>query len=80
MSRNLLAQHRLDEFKDWLTKNKFHNRKPMGDWQVWQIRAQDGRWHCIFERIGAKEHYTVARPLEYIVKLFIRETKEKPWL
>jgi len=75
MSRNLLHKTKLDAFKVWLTSQGVEHRPPRGDYQVLQVRTKNGQWQCIFDRIAAPEHYTVAGPLEGLVVRFIRETR-----
>jgi hypothetical protein len=76
MNRSLLAKHRLAEFTEWLTSKGVPHRPGRGDFQKLQVQTKERGWQCIFYRGGAKEHYTVAGPLEAIVREFISETKK----
>lgn len=76
MSRNLLAKHKLEAFKAWLDLKEIVYRDPRGDYQVLQIQMSNGQWQCIFDRHSALEHYTVAAPLEGLVRKFIQETRK----
>lgn len=72
MSRNLLHKTKLREFIDWLDHMNIEHRPPRGSYQVLQVKTRDGQWQCIFDRDNAKEHYTVAWPLESIVRGYLR--------
>lgn len=75
MSRNLLHKSKLEAFKAWLTAQGVEHRPSRGSFQVLQVRTKNGQWQCIFDRIAAPEHYTVAWPLEGLVHRFIRDTR-----
>lgn len=77
MSRNLLHKTKLEPFKQWLTEQGYQHRAGRGDYDVLQVLMSTGQWHCIFDRLNAPEHYTVALPLEPIVWRFIREARAK---
>lgn len=72
MSRCLLHKNKLEAFKSWLTASGIEHRPARGECQVLQVKVGAG-WQCIFDRLDAKEHYTVAAPLESTVRKFIRE-------
>ncbi len=74
MSRNLLAKHKLELYKEWLTEHAIAHRPPRGEYEVLQVGV-NGRWECLFDKYVATEHYTVAKPLEKIVWRFIKETR-----
>lgn len=76
MSRCLLHKTRLEPFKQWMTAAGIEHRPGRGDFQVLQVKTKNGQWQCVFDRIEAPEHYTVAWPLESIVRRFIRANKE----
>jgi hypothetical protein len=76
MSRSLLAKHKLDAFKHWLDDEGINHRPGRGAFQVLQIHMPNGQWQCVFDRITAPEHYTVAAPLEPLVRRFIEETRK----
>ncbi|WP_143757418.1 hypothetical protein [Burkholderia singularis] len=76
MSRCLLHKTKLESFKSWMTETGIEHRPGRGDFQILQIKTKNGQWQCIFDRIEAPEHYTVAWPLEPIVRRFIRANKE----
>lgn len=75
MSRCLLHKTKLDAFKAWLSAAGIEHRPPRGDFQVLQVKTKNGQWQCVFDRLDAKEHYTVAGPLEATVQRFIREAR-----
>lgn len=71
MSRNLLHKKRLEEFKAWLLMEGITHRAGRGDYDVLQVQMKSGQWQCVFDRLNAPEHYTVAAPLEPLVRRFI---------
>lgn len=74
MSRCLLHKSKLEAFKEWLTATGIEHRPARGEFQVLQVKVKNG-WQCIFDRLDAKEHYTVAAPLESMVHRFIKSSK-----
>lgn len=74
MSRNLLHHSKLAEFKNFLNSYGIPFREGRGDFQVMQVYV-DGAWHAVYYRIHAQEHYTVVRPLDNLVEMFIAENK-----
>lgn len=80
MSRNLLHKTKLEAFKSWLSQQDIEHRPGRGAFQVLQVRMTSKRlneWQCVFDRLDAPEHYTVAYPLEPIVHRFIRDSRTK---
>ncbi|AKJ28754.1 hypothetical protein [Caldimonas brevitalea] len=77
MSRNLLHKSKLDAFKAWLDQAGIEHRPPRGEFQVLQVKTKNGQWQCVFDRLDAQEHYTVAWSLESIVRAYIRERGTK---
>lgn len=75
MSRCLLHKTKLDAFKQWMDANGIEHRPGRGDFQVEQIKTKSGQWQCIFDRLDAKEHYTVAAPIEHLVRRFLAAQK-----
>lgn len=75
MSRNLLHKSKLDEFKSWLNSQDIPQREPRGQFEVLQVQIKAPQWFCLWERLDAKEHYTVDRRLEPTVHRFIRESR-----
>lgn len=75
MSRSLLHKTKLEPFKAWLSTNEIPHRPGRGDYQVLQVWHRSA-WHSIFDRIVAPEHYTVASPLEHVVRRFIRSASD----
>ena len=75
MSRRLLHKTKLEAFKQWLGANGIEHRPPRGDFQVLQIKTKSGQWQCVFDRLDAKEHYTVAAPIEHLVQRFINDSR-----
>ena len=77
-SRNLLAIHKLDEFKLFLEMTGAEHRPTDANFQVLQVRLPgDPRWHSIYQKLHAKEHLSVVAPLVPLVEAFIR--KEGPF-
>lgn len=76
MSRCLLHKSKLDEFKAWLDAKQIEHRPGRGDYQVLQVKTKNGQWQCVFDRLDAPEHYTVAWPLEGYVWKYIKSRKE----
>lgn len=74
MSRNLLHHNKLVDFKNFLNSYKIPVRSGRGEFQVMQVYL-DEKWHAVYNRLHAKEHYTVVRPLEGLVEMFIAESK-----
>lgn len=77
MSRCLLHKTKLEAFKQWMDANGIEHRPGRGDYQVIQVKTKNGQWQCVFDRLDAKEHYTVAAPIESVVQRFIRASKEQ---
>lgn len=75
MSRNLLHKTKIEAFKAWLDEKGIEHRPARGTYQVLQIKTKNGQWQCVFDRLDAPEHYTVAWPLESMVHRFIRDSK-----
>ena len=73
MSRNLLHVSKLDAFKDWLASQGIEHRPGRGGYEVLQIKTKKGAWQCVFRRLEMAEHYTVAYPIEPIVRRFIKD-------
>ena len=78
MSRCLLHKNKLDDFRAWLMAEGIAHRSGRGDYQVLQVQLKNGQWQCVFDRLDAPEHYTVAAPLEGVVRQFIRAQRAKP--
>lgn len=78
MSRSLLHKSKLTAFTAWLSREGIEHRPGRGDFQVLQVLMPDGRWQCVFDRLSAKEHYTVAAPLERYVYQFIDASRDVP--
>lgn len=79
MSRCLLHLTKLDDFKEWLTAHGIEHAPSKGEYEVLRVHLPKG-WQCVFSRHDMPEHYTVARPLEKLVRRFIASRKEhKPF-
>ena len=76
MSRNTLHLSHLEKFKQWLVDEFIPFRPGKGNYQVIQIRLDDGQWACVYTRHDMPEHYTVDRRLEPLVHRFIKFVKE----
>lgn len=77
MSRNLLHKTKLEAFKTWCDANHIEHRPGRGTYEVLQIKTKKGYWQCVFDRLDAPEHYTVAWPIESVVRRFIRDERSK---
>jgi len=77
MSRYLLHKTKLEEFKAYLTEHNFSHRPGKGDYEVLQVQINEGKWQCVFRRDVMPEHFTVAYPLENVVRQFINSTKRQ---
>jgi hypothetical protein len=75
VSRNLLHVSKLGAFKAWLAENAIEHRDGRGGYEVLQVKTKKGIWQCVFRRADMPEHYTVAYPLEPMVRRFIKETR-----
>lgn len=72
-NRNILAASRLDAFKTWLDKHGIEHRPSGGAYQVMQLQLPgDPRWHAIYHRSGVVVHLSVPRPLEQLVRDFVK--------
>jgi len=78
MSRNLLHKTKLEAFKTFLSKSGIEHRPGRGSFQMLQVKLKSGQWQCVFDRIDAPEHYTVAHPLEGLVHKFIKQATKGP--
>ena len=58
-SRCLLHKSKLDHFRLWCFENKIPTRPGKGSFEVLQVYDPRLGWGVIFDRIDAKEHYTV---------------------
>lgn len=76
MSRRLLHKSKLGEFKAWLDRQGIEHRAGSGDFQVLQVRSQDGKhWNAVYERIDMPEHLTNVRYPDSLVARFCRERR-----
>lgn len=89
--RNLLHFNHLEEFQQWLTEEQIPWRLSTADFQVMQVqlhlrvsgKVQPGKparapqWVAIYNRIGAKEHYSSDSRLDGVIARFIRDRKAK---
>lgn len=75
MSRCLLHKSKLEAFQAWLMREGIEHRAGRGDYQVLQVATSNNQWQCVFDRLDAPEHYTVAQPIERLVRRFIRESR-----
>ena len=74
--RCLLHQSKLDLLKWWLSSRGYEIQATKGMYEV--LRAKKGKdTVIIFEKCGAKEHYTVQQKDDKLIRQFIRETKER---
>lgn len=74
-NRGLLARHKLEDFKKWLTEHGVPYRPGKGAWQVIQVKVPNG-WIPVYDRING-DHYTVYSTLVKLVRDFIRYGEEE---
>lgn len=80
MSTNQLHKTKLDQFRTWLESYGYPCRDTTADYQVLQVYLETGRsghWIPIYERVGSKEHYTVDRRLDGLLRGFLRNPQLK---
>ena len=76
MSRNLLAQHKLEAFAQFAEKHGAQvDRRPVGAYQMLGIR-KGGPWMYVYRQEGKSVHYTVDHRMEKLVREFIKETRK----
>jgi hypothetical protein len=75
-NRALLAKHRLEEFKAWLTAKGVPHRPGRGHYEVLQVHYKPPQWQVLFFRDKDSPHYTVPDPLYPLVRSFIDTTKD----
>jgi hypothetical protein len=81
MSKCLLHKSKLEDFKRWMDEHHIEHRPGKGSFQVLQVKIRNKRknvieWQCVFDRLEAPEHYTVAWPLEGTVRKFINDSRK----
>lgn len=78
-ARNLLAIHKLDEFKAWLDARGIEHRPTNADFQVLQVRLpNETQWHAIFRKLHASVHLSVPNPLVPLVTEFVSSGSKPP--
>lgn len=73
-ARNLLHKSKLEEFSSWLINKGWEIEKPRGDYEV--LRAYHIQYRdplIVYEKIEAKEHYTIQGRHINIVKKWLDE-------
>ena len=75
MARNLLHKTKIEDFKRWLNLREIPHRPGNGEWQILQVCVY-GAWHVLYERAKMPEHVTVPRPLEGLVRHYIKDRKD----
>lgn len=71
--RELLHKSKLEDFKKWCKDNMLSIRPGKDTFQVLQVCHPVLGWGVIYDRIEAKEHYTVENKLVRIVQKFIHK-------
>ena len=74
-SRDILHKSKLDAVKEWLDSQGIPHRPGRGDYDVLQVQVAAPEWFCIFDRLSAKEHYTVDKRLVRTVIRFIQAAR-----
>ena len=70
-TRNLLHLRHIDEFKKWLESEGWVVHPTKGIYEA--IRAKkDSKWIIVYQKDGAKEHFSVRDADNWIVRKFYR--------
>lgn len=72
----VLHHTHLTEFIEFLWLNGITWRSTEAQYQVMQVQYK-GNWLPVYDRLAAKEHYSVDSRLMPVVRKFLRERKEK---
>jgi len=70
-NRCTLHKTKIEQFKEYLDSREIPHRPGVGDYQVLQVRFKL-KWHVIYYRDAAKEHYTAVDALVPLVRDFVR--------
>ena len=73
--RDLLHKSKLEDFKNWCFENRISIRPGKDTFQVLQVCHPVLGWGVIYDRIEAKEHYTVDKKTLNIVFSYITARK-----
>ena len=74
-ARNLLHKTKLQGFKQYLDSKEIAYREGKGDYQILQVKHPQHGWLVIYEKLDAKEHYSVPWKLTGLVEAFIKAAK-----
>lgn len=77
-NRCILHKTHLEDFKRWLIDNDWSLEDTKGDYEVLRAR-KDGKQHplIIFEKIDAKQHYSVMDRDVQVVKDYLAKKEER---
>ena len=75
-NRNTLHFSKLEEFKKWCERKGIATKPGSGEYQVLQVRTGRNTWLGIYKKLSAKEHYSVDRRMNGLIKKFINDQKE----
>lgn len=76
-NRCLLHKSKLSQFIQWMIDNGIPYRYGKGAYQVLLVKIKDGNFAGIYEKNKMPEHYSIESRLEYIVRDFIKDRKDK---
>ena len=76
-NRNTLHKTKLEDFRKWCKENGIETRAGVGEFQVLQVRTGRRTWLGIYDRLIAKEHYTVDRRMSGLVMKFINSKRSE---
>jgi hypothetical protein len=77
MSRNLLHFNKLEDFKGYCKSLCVEVRESLHDFGVIDIKPPNSKiWFTVYKKLDAREHYTVDRRIESLVRKFIEVRKK----
>ena len=77
-NRYTLAISKLDDFKEWLIKDGWEIKRPMGEYEVFRAEKKGRRYPLmIFKRANAPMHLSVMERDMGVVRAYLRERGKK---
>lgn len=73
-NRNMLHFSHLERFEKWMADKGFAKQAPIEPYEAYRARKGTNTV-VIYRRNDAKEHFTIQRKDETLVRRFLRETK-----
>ena len=75
--RCLLHKNSLEDFKNWLIKDGWTIEPTKGEWEVLRARKSNHKNPLIiYDRLEAKEHYTVQSRDRGVVRAYLKKNLE----